>query len=116
MNLECPKCGAENTKKLSIVMAENVTQKGVRLGAAYMYNVWLPFMAIGVGLLVALILSIFSWQLGVFAFCVCLVLGYMIRSWAKAKFRPKYANLPAPMKERGFVCGRCEHLFVPLSD
>jgi hypothetical protein len=34
----------------------------------------------------------FSWHLGLRAFLGCLAGGYMVRQWAKAKFKPKYSD------------------------
>jgi hypothetical protein len=48
-----------------------------------MYNVWIPFMAIGFGLLLAVMLAFFSGELAFLAFCASLFGGHLVRKWAK---------------------------------
>lgn len=115
MNLTCPKCGTEETRRLSLVMSEDITGKGIRFGAAYMYNFVLPFLTIGIGLFFLVILSIFKFALGLFAFAGCLIFGYYVRKWVKGKFRPRFDDLPNNMKQNGFLCSRCAHVFLPAA-
>ena len=94
-------------------MTESASQKGVRLGAAYMYNIWLPLITIGIGLFFAVVFSFFSIPLAFLAFCGCLAGGYFARKWAKNKFKPAYSDLSGELKRNGYLCERCGHTFLP---
>lgn len=115
MDLSCPKCKSEDTKKLTLVMSEGGTmEKSAQLGVSYGVNFMLPFMSIFVGLLMGLLFGLwFGFFVGLIVFAGVVYGGFALRKRLKAKTKPKYADLPADMKQRGFQCNRCEHLFIP---
>lgn len=116
MNLNCPKCGADQTRKLSMVLADGgVLEKGAKLGAAYLYNIWIPLATVLGSILVGIVFAMISGYLGIIAFVGILVAGFYVRKAVKAKTRGRYADVPANIKQNGFLCGRCEHLFLPAA-
>ena len=116
MNLNCPKCSSEDTQKLSLVMSQGgVAEKGVQLGTSYGLNILLPLMTLIFSFLIGVMFGLFHPVLGLMAFVGVLFCGYALRKWLKAKTKPKYADLPAQMKQSGFQCNRCAHLFIPAT-
>lgn len=116
MNLNCPKCNSEDTQKLSLVMNQGgMSEKSARLGAAYGLNIMLPLMTLVVGALIGVMFALFNGLLGLLAFVGVLFGGYTLRKWLKTKMKSGYSDLSADMKQRGFQCNRCEHLFVPAT-
>jgi len=116
MNLACPKCSSEETQKLSLVMNKGgMMEKGAKLGAAYIYNIWIPVATVFFSIIFLIVFGLFSIYLGMVVFVATLWGGYAGRKWAKAKFKSRYADLPPQMKESGFQCNRCEHLFIPAT-
>lgn len=116
MNLNCPKCSSEDTQKLSLVMSQGgMAEKGAKLGAAYGLNILLPLMTVIFSILIGVMFALFHIVLGLAAFVGVLFGGFALRKWLKAKAKSKYADLPAQMKQNGFQCNRCEHLFIPAS-
>jgi hypothetical protein len=115
MNLSCPKCNSEDTRKLTLVMSEGGSmEKGAQLGMSYGLNIMLPVMSVIIGLLMGLLFGLmFGSVVGLIAFAGTVYGGFALRKRLKAKTKPKYADLPVQMKERGFQCNRCEHLFIP---
>jgi hypothetical protein len=115
MNLSCPKCGSENTKKLSLVMSQGgVAEKGAQLGASYGFNIMLPAMTVVVGILLGIMFAMIHPLLGLVAFGGVLYGGYVLRNRLKEKTKSKYADLSPQMKQSGFQCDRCENLFIPV--
>jgi hypothetical protein len=116
MNLNCPKCGAENTQKLSLVINKGgVLEKGARFGAAYVYNIWIPLATVLGAIAFGVVFAMFNGYLGFMVLVGILVAGYFARKWLKSKTRSKFADIPVQMKESGFQCNRCEHLFIPAA-
>ena len=116
MNLNCPKCGGEDTQKLTLVMNKGgIAEKGARFGAAYVYNIWIPVATVFFGIAFGIVFAMSNGYLGLLVFAGILCGGYYARKWVKAKTRSKYADLPAQMKQNGFQCNRCEHVFLPAA-
>ena len=116
MNFNCPKCGAENTEKLSLVMNKGgLMAKSMRFGVVYVYNVWIPLASVLGAIAFGVVFAMINGYLGFLVFVGTLVAGYFARSWVKAKSRSKFADVPDQMKEYGFQCNRCEHLFIPAA-
>lgn len=115
MDLSCPKCKSEDTKKLTLVMSQGGTvEKGAQLGVSYGLNFMLPFFSIFVGILLGLVFGLwFGTLVGFVVFAGTVYGGFALRKRLKAKTKSKYADLSADMKQRGFQCNRCEHLFIP---
>ena len=114
MNLNCPNCSSEATQKLSLVMDQGgAAEKSAKLGAAYGLNIMLPLMTIVVAFLMGLMFVMFNPLLGLLAFVGTLYGGYALRKWLKAKTKSKYADLSASLRQSGYQCNRCEHLFIP---
>ena len=114
MNLTCPNCSSEDTQKLSLVMSKGgVTEKGAQLGVAYGTNILIPLMTVFISMLVGFMFALFNPILGLLVFAGCLYGGFSLRKWLKAKTKSKYADVPESMKQNGFQCNRCEHLFIP---
>lgn len=115
MDLTCPKCKSQDTQKLTMVTsASGLFGKMLRFGAVYVYNVWIPVASVFFGILFGIAFGLFNGYLGFFAFVGTLVAGFFARKWVKSKTRPKFANLSDNMKQNGFQCQRCEHLFIPV--
>jgi hypothetical protein len=109
--LSCPKCKSEDNQKLTMVMsASGLFGKILRFGSVYVYNVWIPVASVFFGI----VFGLFSGYLGFFAFTGTLIAGFFARRWVKAKTRSKFADLSDNMKQSGFQCKRCEHLFIPV--
>jgi hypothetical protein len=116
MNFNCPNCGGENTQKLSLVIDKGgLTEKGARFGVVYVYNVWIPLATVLGAIAFGVVFAMINGYLGFLMFVGVLVGGFYARKWVKAKTRSKFADVPADMKENGFQCNRCEHLFVPAA-
>lgn len=116
MNLTCPKCGSENTQKLSLVMSQGGTaEKAAKFGSAYVLNFVIPVLTVFAAFLLGAMFGILNMAVGALAFGGVLYGGYTLRKRLKAKAKSKYEDLPAQMKENGFQCNRCEHLFIPAS-
>lgn len=116
MNLKCPKCSSEETQKLSLVMSQGGTmEKGAQLGTSYGLNILLPLMTVIFAILIGIMFAMAQPLLGLLAFAGVLFGGFTLRKRLKAKTKSKYADLPAQMKQNGFQCNRCEHLFIPAS-
>lgn len=113
MDLSCPKCKSEDTQKLTMVTDKGLFGKMLRFGAVYVYNVWIPVASVFFGIAFGIVFGLSNEYLGVFAFVGTLVAGFFARKWVKAKTRSKYADLSDNMKQNGFQCKRCEHLFIP---
>jgi hypothetical protein len=116
MSLNCPQCGGEQTKKLTLVMEEGgMAEKGARFGAAYVYNVWIPVATVLVAIAFGIVFAMVNGYLGFVIFVGTFFAGYRARKWMKAKTRSKFADLPPQMKQNGFQCNRCEHVFLPAA-
>jgi len=115
MDLSCPKCKSEDTQKLTMVMsASGLFGKILRFGSVYVYNVWIPVASVFFGIAFGIVFGLFNGYLGFFAFAGTLVAGFFARKWVKAKTRSKFADLSDNMRQNGFQCKRCEHLFIPV--
>jgi hypothetical protein len=114
MELTCPKCKSEDTQKLTLVTDKGLFGKMMRFGAVYVYNIWIPVASVFFGIAFGIAFGMFNGYLGFFAFAGILAAGYFARKWVKAKTRSKFANLSDNMKQSGFQCQRCEHLFIPV--
>ena len=114
MNLACPKCGTEDTKKLSLVMSQGgVSEKGAQLGVAYGANIMIPVMTFVIAGLVGFMFLLFNWLLGILAWAATMYGGFKLRAYMKAKTKHKFADVSPQLKQDGFLCSRCEHLFIP---
>lgn len=114
MNLTCPKCSSENTQKLTLVMNKGgLIAKGARFGAVYIYNVWIPLATVLGSIAFGIVFAMFNGYLGLLVFVGILFAGYAARKWLKGKTRSKFADVSDNMKQNGFQCNRCEHLFIP---
>jgi ribose/xylose/arabinose/galactoside ABC-type transport system permease subunit len=113
MDLTCPKCKSEDTQKLTMATEHGLFGKILRFGAVYVYNIWIPVASVFFGIAFGIVFGLFNEYLGFFAFVGTLAVGYFARKWVKAKTRSKNANLSDNMKQNGFQCKRCEHLFIP---
>jgi hypothetical protein len=51
--------------------------------------------------------------LGVLAFAATMWGGFKLRAYMKAKTKHKYADVSPQLKQDGFLCNRCEHMFIP---
>jgi ribose/xylose/arabinose/galactoside ABC-type transport system permease subunit len=114
MDLTCPKCKNPDTQKLSMVMYKGLLGKILRFGIVYVYNIWIPVVAILFGALFGIFWALISPYLGLLVFLGTLAAGWFARKWVKAKAKSKYADLSDNMKQNGFQCKRCEHLFIPV--
>ena len=116
MNLNCPKCNSEDTQKLSLVMTKGGTvETGAKLVFGYVTNIFIPILTVGISITFGIIFGLFNIVLGLIAFVGVLFGGYTLRKWVKGRAKSKYADLPAQMKQSGFQCNRCEHLFIPAT-
>ena len=116
MNFNCPKCSSADTQKLSLVMNKGgLMEKGAKFGVAYAANIWIPVASVFFAIIFGIMFGLFNTYLGILAFCGTLYAGWAGRKWLKAKTRSKFADVPAAMKENGFQCNRCEHLFIPAA-
>jgi hypothetical protein len=114
MNLACPKCGTEDTRKLTLVMNQGgVAEKGAQLGMAYGANIMIPVMTFVIACLMGIMFALFHWVLGIAAFAGTIWAGMKVRAYMKAKTKSKYSDLSPQMKADGFLCNRCEHMFIP---
>ena len=114
MNLACPKCGTEDTKKLSLVMSQGgVSEKGAALGMAYGANIMIPMMTFVVAALVGFMFLMWNPLLGVLAWAATMWGGFKLRAYMKAKTKHKYADVSPQLQQNGFLCSRCEHIFIP---
>ena len=114
MNLACPKCGAQDTRKISLLMSESgATNEAVKLGKAYVYNIAIPLATLVFAFLLGLLFGLFNIVVGLLVFAATLFAGWKIRGIVKRGMRSKFAELSAEMKRDGFRCSRCEHLFIP---
>src|SRR5215471_10918207 len=114
MNLNCPSCGSTDTQKLTLAMDKGgVMEKGAKFGVFYFANVWVPFVTFLVAVMFAIIFAFAHWLLGLMAFAGVCVGGFLLRKWIKSKGKSRYADVSAPMKQNGFQCNRCAHLFIP---
>ena len=115
MNLACPNCNSEETQKLTAIMDSwGLLGKILRFGIVYVYNLWIPVASVFFGIAFGIVFGLFNAFLGVVAFVGTLVVGWFARKWVKAKAKSKYADLSPQMKDNGFQCKRCEHLFIPV--
>jgi ribose/xylose/arabinose/galactoside ABC-type transport system permease subunit len=115
MDLSCPKCKSEDTQKLTMVAsATGLFGLILRFGAVYVYNIWIPLASVFFGIAFGIVFGLFSGYLGFLAFVGTLTAGFFARKWVKAKTRSKFADLSDNMKQNGFQCHRCEHLFIPM--
>jgi hypothetical protein len=116
MNLNCPKCGSENTQKLTLVANKGgLVEKGARFGAVYLYNVWIPVATLVGSIAFGIVFAMVNGYLGLFVFVGVLFAGYKVRKIVKAKTKSKFADLPWEMKQNGFQCNRCEQTFIPAT-
>jgi hypothetical protein len=116
MNLNCPSCGSQETQKLSLVMERGgLVEKGAKLGAAYVYNIWIPVASLFFGVAFGVVFAMWNGYLGLAVFAGILYAGFAARKWMKGKTKSKFSDLPAPMKQNGFQCNRCEHMFIPTA-
>ena len=114
MDLTCPKCKSEDTQKLTMASDNSLFGKMMRFGAVYVYNIWIPVASVFFGIAFGIVFGLFNGYLGFFAFAGTLTAGFFARKWVKAKTRSKRADLSDNMKQNGFQCKRCEHLFIPV--
>ena len=115
MNLNCPKCGSQDTQKLSLVMNQGgVAEKGAKLGAAYVTNIWIPVATVFFAIFAGIVFAMINGYVGLAVFAGVLYGGYAGRKWFKAKTKSKFADLSANMKDNGFQCNRCAHMFIPI--
>jgi hypothetical protein len=114
MDLTCPKCKSEDTQKLTMSSDDSLFGKVMRFGAVYVYNVWIPVASVFFGIAFGIVFGLFNGYLGFLAFAGTLTAGFFARKWVKAKTRSKRADLSDNMKQNGFQCKRCEHLFIPV--
>ena len=116
MNLNCPSCGSPDTQKLSLAMEKGgIAEKGAKLGAAYVTNIWIPVATVFFAIFAGIVFAMVNGYLGLLVFVGTLYGGYAGRNWFKAKTKSKFADLSAPMKENGFQCNRCAHTFIPVA-
>ena len=114
MNLACPKCGTEDTRKLSLIMNQGgMTERSAQLGVAYGANIMIPVMTFVIAGLVGFMFLIFNWVLGILAWAATMWGGWKLRGVLKNKTKSKYSDLSPEMKADGFQCNRCEHMFIP---
>ena len=114
MNLQCPSCKSDDTQKLSMVMTKSgLLGLILRFGAVYVYNIWIPVATLFFGFLFAVVFALWNAFFGFLVFVGFLAAGFFARKWVKAKTISKFADVPSPMKENGFQCQRCSHLFIP---
>jgi hypothetical protein len=105
MNLKCPKCGSESTQKLTLVMDKGGTgEKVTKMGVSYGANVALPIATVFIAFLVSIAAIVFA---GI------IYGGFYLRKKLKAGAKGKYDDLSPDMKQSGFLCTRCENLFIP---
>jgi hypothetical protein len=97
-----------------VTSASGLFGKVLRFGSVYVYNVWIPVASVFFGIAFGIVFGLFNGYLGFFAFTGTLVAGFFARKWIKAKTRSKFADLSDNMKQNGFQCKRCEHLFIPV--
>lgn len=113
MDLERPKCGSEATQKMTLVMDRGGTGERVtKMGVAYGANVALPLATVFIAFLVSLL---FIWNLLIAAIVFAAIIygGFYLRKRLKAGAKGKYDDLSPQMKQNGFLCTRCENLFIP---
>jgi hypothetical protein len=116
MNLNCPNCSSPDTQKLSLVMNKGgLMEKGARFGVAYAANIWIPLATVIFAVMFGFVFGLFNAFLGVLVFCGTIFAGYALRKWLKAKTKSKFADVAPAMKQSGFQCNRCEHLFIPAA-
>ena len=116
MNLQCPNCSSEDTQKLSLVMIKGgLFAKILRFGVIYAYNIWIPLVSVLSSIAFGFLFAMINVFLGLLVFFGILFAGYSARKWIKAKSKSKYAEVPVQMKQNGFQCNRCEHLFIPAT-
>lgn len=114
MKLSCPKCGTEDTRKLSLVMSQGgVSEKSAQLGVSYGANIMIPMMTFVVAALVGFMFLMVNPVLGVLAWAATMYGGFKVRGYLKAKTKHKYADLSPQLKQDGFLCNRCENVFLP---
>jgi hypothetical protein len=114
MNLSCPKCSSDDTQKLSLVMSQGgVQEKGAQLGMSYGLNFMLPAFAVLIAILLGIMFAMANPIVGLIVFGGVLYGGFALRKKLKNKTKSKFADLPDAMKQNGFRCNRCEHLFIP---
>jgi hypothetical protein len=114
MDLTCPKCKSQDTQKLTMSLDNSLFGKVMRFGAVYVYNVWIPVASVFFGIAFGIVFGLANGYLGFFAFAGTLTAGFFARKWVKAKTRSKQSDLSDNMKQNGFQCKRCEHLFIPV--
>jgi hypothetical protein len=116
MNLNCPNCSSPDTQKLSLVMNKGgLMEMGAKFGVAYAANIWIPVASVFFAIIFGIVFGMFNTYLGVIAFCAVLYAGWAGRKWLKAKTKSKFADVPPAMKQNGFQCNRCEHMFIPAA-
>jgi hypothetical protein len=113
MDLKCPKCGSESTQKLTLVMDKGGTgEKVTKMGVSYGANVALPVATVFIAFLVS-ILFIGNLLVAAIVFAGIIYGGFYLRKKLKAGAKGKYDDLLPAMKQNGFLCTRCENLFIP---
>jgi hypothetical protein len=116
MNCNCPKCGSQDTQKLTLAMNQGgLMEKAAKFGIVYVYNIWIPVVAILFGVLFGIVFAMLNGYLGFLVFVGILYAGYLARAWVKAKSKSKYSELPAEIRQNGFQCQRCENTFLPAT-
>jgi hypothetical protein len=116
MNLNCPKCGSEDTQKLTLAMDKGgVLEKGAKFGAFYVYNIWIPLITVLAAIMFGVVFAMWNGYLGLIAFAAILYAGWTARKWVKEKTKSKFADVPVQMKQNGFQCNRCENMFLPAT-
>jgi threonine/homoserine/homoserine lactone efflux protein len=114
MDLNCPNCSSPDTQKLSLVMSKGgLMEKGAKFGVAYAANIWIPLATVIFAIMFGIVFAMMNTILGILVFCGVLYAGYAGRKWLKAKTKSKFADVAPAMKQSGFQCNRCEHLFIP---
>jgi hypothetical protein len=116
MSLNCPNCSSQDTQKLSLLMNKGgMMEKGARFGAAYVANIWIPVATVFFAIIFGIVFAMFNGYVGFIAFAGILYAGYAGRKFFKAKTKSKFADISPAMKQNGFQCNRCEHVFIPAA-
>jgi hypothetical protein len=114
MDLKCPKCSSEDTRKLTLLMSQGGTmEKSAQLGVSYFSNIGLPMMTVFIALMLGVLFAFMNPIVGLIVFVGVVYGGFALRKRIKNKTKSKYADLSPAMKQNGFQCNRCENLFIP---
>lgn len=134
MNYNCPKCGSENTQKISVVIqngTDNLTQTNLSfrlkmetdpsdfsLARKFLWFVFFSLSFLAIGNLFGLVANpgpakVIHGVIGIPAALIAYFLG-------KALFEPSKKPLSdadkannANLRENGFYCNRCDNMYIP---